>query len=180
MNVGARRLNLADLLIVVAGLAGGLAMGRAFVASGAHRRYNWGSERLAVAEGWSASLMLGSTLAVLMLRARRPRAPWRRLRREPGLLACVIVVATLGVRAAQDALIYYRAGFDSPSFRNALFAGILGPAGYGFAIFVGWGTLAVCGGWRSEAGAIDRMGRAVGWSWIAAFAILPLVHWWIQ
>src|SRR4051812_48727482 len=82
-----RRLNLLDLVALVAGCAAGLALGRYYIASGTHRHYNWGSEPLAVAEGWGVSLGVSLTLTYLALRARRPRPALRGLVRQPGFVA---------------------------------------------------------------------------------------------
>jgi hypothetical protein len=160
-----RRLNLLDLVALFAGCAGGLAIGRYFVASGAHRHYNLG---------------LSLTLTCLALRARRPRPPWRLLARQPGFVAGLAVMATVMVRVPEILLIYGGSGFDSLAVRQALFATVLSPGGYGWPVLVSWSTLRLSGGWAAEAGLIDRLGRALGWGWAATYAALPVAHWWVQ
>jgi hypothetical protein len=173
-------MNLLDLLLLVAGCGAGLALGLHDIASGAYRYYDWGSEGLALAEAWGAALGLSVTMTTLVLRLRPPRPAWCRLRRQPGFIAGLVTIAAAVEMVLRGVVTYGKAGLGSPLFRNNVLATVLSPIEYGFFILIGWGTLKVSGAWVSEAGAIDRLGRAMGWFWIAAFVALTAAHRWVQ
>ncbi|MGO9466671.1 MAG: hypothetical protein ACLQIB_51640 [Isosphaeraceae bacterium] len=136
------------------------------------------------------------TLAILVLRLRRPRARWRRLIRQPGLVAGLAAVLVCAWRLAGFATMYARV-FGDPGLAvfNVRFTGgiggfVAGMPGWlvfdldhfvntmamiGVAVAASWVFLLVSRQWRPERSWIDRAGRALGWFWIA---ILPLTCWW--
>jgi hypothetical protein len=112
-----RRFSIGDALILIAGLAAGLALVRA-----TSPEFTPGQLRdafLSPRGGWTLWHAFGLTLelgvilfipfvagwtpACLLLQLTGPRPPWRRLRRRPGFVACLIatafVIATLAVAA---------------------------------------------------------------------------------
>lgn len=169
-----RRLNLLDLIVLIVGCAGGLSIGRYCIGIGAHRAgYIWGPERLAVVLAWGYSQGLALTVTLLVLRIRRPRPSWRDLMKQPGLVAC-LVVTMARLLSLQQLMIYYFQGQ-----RLIAIALMLDGVGFGYTVLVAWVTLRLSGGWTPEAGAIDRLGRLVGWGWIAVYAIMPLIRIWV-
>src|SRR5262245_60560959 len=102
-----RRFSIGDVLILIAGLAAGLALVRA-----TSPELTPGQLRdafLSPRGGWTPWHAFGLTLelgtiflipfvaawtpACLLLQLSRPRPPWRRLRRQPGFVACLIAAA---------------------------------------------------------------------------------------
>ena len=114
-----RRFATRDVLVLIAGLAAGLALAR----SASPPDFTAGKLRDAFLNprgGWTLWHAFGLTLelgtvffvpfvagwtpACLLLQLAPPRPPWRRLRRRPGFVACLVatafVTATLSVAAA--------------------------------------------------------------------------------
>jgi hypothetical protein len=61
---------------------------------------------------------------------------------------------------------------------ESLFARLLfSSVGYGYTASIAWFVLWLSGGWSSEARIIDRLGRLLGWCWIASFVIQPVLQW---
>src|SRR5262245_13941470 len=103
-----RRVAISDVLVLIAGLAVGLALARAtsseFITAGQLR-----DAFLSPRGGWTLwyafaltlefgticfiPFMAGWTPACLLLQLAPPRPPWRRLRRRPGFVACLIATA---------------------------------------------------------------------------------------
>lgn len=162
----------------------------------AHPRWiHAGSAYLLVA----APFALMWTLAILGLRLPRPRPRWRRLVRQPGLVAGMAVAAALVVRLIGYAIlrlrligqglvnIYYQGDINGgPTIstnapRNSEFLmfgyshAMNSLAVIGVAVASSWMLLGISGRWRAERSWIDRAGRALGICWIA---ILPVTVWW--
>jgi hypothetical protein len=142
------------------------------------------------------------TLAVLGLALRRPRARWSRLVRQPGLVAGLMAAFVLVVRLPGFATMCVRVvGNSNLAVRNVTSIGGGGigrgggcftglPPGYlwfdadhflntmamiGVAVGSSWILLLLSGRWRAERSWNDRVGRVLGWFWIA---ILPFTCWW--
>ena len=128
--------------------------------------------------GWLANdyevagfaLML-SSVAVLVLRARRPRPSIPRVMRQPGTVACFMVVANtwLGdlnwvvARLAAGTPhefrsvgeeIWSRLSPEFPDYRSS------------YLVVTAWVVLYLGRLARPEPGWVDRSGRVVGWAWI--------------
>jgi hypothetical protein len=206
-----RKFLLSDAIVLVAATAVGLDLVKPFSAAMTPVRWTppfpFGSRFLGWIEGVWVGLVLAShfavawTLAILGLRLRRPRAPWRRLVRQPGLVAGLMVASVLVLRLLGFATMCVRV-LGQSNLRNvtSLGGGGIGragggafmglPEGYlwfdfdhflntmamiGVAVGSGWVLLLVSGRWRAEPSWIDRAGRVLGWFWIAIF---PLTGWW--
>ncbi|MEO6808264.1 MAG: hypothetical protein ABI353_04045 [Isosphaeraceae bacterium] len=115
---------------------------------------------------WSCAAMLGAapliafwSLALLIIRLRKPRPPIRRLSREPGFIACV--ASALGIL------------FGALIFITYLLRGRSGewilPVGFpvGYAVAASWLTLVLNRRWRPVPDLLDRAGRVLGVYWIA-------------
>jgi hypothetical protein len=137
---------------------------------------------------WGVSALIGSsaafltaTLALIPLRLRRPRPYGERLWRQPGWLACAAVALTLAISLAQEllevAFILIRLGpsrLDLASLsRNLLLAF---PSKAVLAVAAAWATLGLVGGWESEKGWVDRLGRLFGLYWIG----YPILAWIVE
>jgi hypothetical protein len=129
---------------------------------------HWGSLILRHTQPMAAVL----TLAVFLLRILQPRPDFRRLARQPGFTACV--AATLAI-CIGGGLNYAttRASFV-PGFEAQGYIQIaLLPNGSDPGIAVGacWVLLALGRRWRSERSWIDRLGRLLGFYWLAMIVI---------
>jgi hypothetical protein len=124
--------------------------------------------------GRPRAYILAWTAALIAIRFRHPRAPLRRVARQPGLAAClaVSVVSLIGaIRQAMLACLYWS---ETPGARwiDPL-RSILGfqwseqSAGpTGLAVGAVWLLLRLSRRWRPEPGWIDRAGIIVGVYWI--------------
>lgn len=187
-----RCLNLVDLAVVVAGCAVGLAIFRLYfwLEPGLSYRvsfylkpgsgYSDAGRRLATTLGFIASVGPALTASVLVLRFRRPRPAWSVIRKQPGFIACLIVPASIAVKVPHILLLWSGSEFISARERQILMARVLlnGEA-FGYVILISWIAMWALGGWKSEAGAIDRLGRAIGWGWIFIFVVSPLLQFWL-
>jgi hypothetical protein len=199
-EAGCRRFTISDALILVAatavGLAGaqGLEFTRRLMAYATRPELRT-PERTIIAIWHGIDLfvlpcLMAWTLALLALRLRRPRPGRVRLGRQPGMMACVAVVAGLALGIIETAVEVLMA-FAGNDFRGS-FAGPAGavswqaklsrlvlpwnfivPYYFGTAVVVAWTVLAVSGRWRREPGWIDTAGIGLGLAWIGlSFAYL--------
>ena len=99
-------------------------------------------------------VLVGLTLVQPFLRLRRPRPPLRDLVRQSGFVVCLAVIV--------GTLIFVDLGWVA---QIEVSWGAV-PA---YALLLFWPVLGLPP-WRSEASWIDRLGRAVGWGWIAVIA----------
>ena len=106
---------------------------------------------------------LGSaSLALLILRLRKPRPERRRCLRQPGMVASAAATLALAIEAAR-VIPLFALGSTSVRLSNLF----IGPdQRICFAILGAWTALKVGGIWRPEPGGIDRAGRVVGVAWI--------------
>ena len=123
--------------------------------------------------------LVSATLALLVIRMRRPRPAWRRLAYQPGATACAGVALVL---ACQSFLILVGIGLKpNPGDDLRRLGGrplpprtggiIRGSTGVGLAVIGSWLVLAWGRRWRAEASWVDRAGRLIGACWIALFVI---------
>jgi hypothetical protein len=169
-----RNFGILDAMILVAATAAGLALYRAMSFPPMNGFPKPAMIALAGVEV-AVPLLVALTPAVLILRLRRPRPRWRRLARQPGLVACcvamlILIFEILLIVPINAALFRSLPVFPSGSifFR--------GYAGYGVA--GGWAIMALGGSWHPEPRWIDRLGRALGFAWIIVNLIaqsLPLL-----
>lgn len=129
-------------------------------------------------------LLVTLTPAVLVMRLRRPRPRWRRLLRQPGMVACCAAIlpiagALLGLRQffrfLSDTTVIDRG--DIISYRigpplGVLFGSVGAPVG--FWVLGAWLILALSGRRRPEKSGIDRVGRLVGIGWISITVMTAL------
>ena len=115
------------------------------------------------------------TLAVLAVRLRASRPPWRRLCRHPGITACCAVV----IVGLHNAVLL--SCLSLLSFTIMSEALLLTALPVGLAVSATWANLVVSGRWRPQACPFDRAGRALGAFWIAVvplhFAVLVMLFW---
>ena len=198
-----RRLNLLDLMILIAAVPIGLSWSQ----------YQYGGRPLA--EGSLASLRLFPILAnakpdrgielefyraaawlglvgpavmvagiaLLAMALREPKRRWPRTLRQPGVAACAATILAFAmdvVRSGMTALENYRISLD-PRFRHVYSMGqwelvafdFLNPAHIGFCVASAWMALWLAGALRSGRSWIDYLGRVLGVYWI----VLMLLSW---
>ena len=123
------------------------------------------------------------TLGVLALRLRKPRPRWRRLARQPGIVA-YFALALSWVAAGAYAVVGALSNVPTvatPATAPGLPPGtsfawvllsyhqeftVLGSVLAGFAVVVAWATMILVGRWRPEPTWLDRLGRLVGVAWM--------------
>ncbi len=160
----ARRLTLADAMILVAATAAAMAMARALAPKAPPR----GAARLL---DWYVlfALLICWTVALFAVRLRRPRPPLRRLALQPGLLATATATTALALLGPLIAM--ERHAGSRPNLESN-FLVILIILQVGSAVGGAWLALAVSGRRRPEPGWIDALGRLVGAAWLVATGIL--------
>jgi hypothetical protein len=120
-------------------------------------------------------------LALIPVRLAGPRPRFRRLTRQPGLIAACasgVAIAMIGLPIVVGAL---AAGASWDEFSEMLSSEdeVWSATMYGgLAVLVSWMTLFVGGRWRAEPSWVDRLGRAMGLCWILA-AIAVWAAWFL-
>jgi hypothetical protein len=121
---------------------------------------------------WSGPCLSSLTLAVTALGFHRPRPRWRRLVRTPGMVAGLAVALALVVKAIQGLLFLNLSGTPlfllNPGWKGPwvnFWITLPGLAGY--TVAASWIILALGGRWSAGSNAQERLGRAVGWCWVA-------------
>src|SRR5262245_16769334 len=181
-----RRFAISDVLVLIAGLAAGLALARATSPEFTTRQLRdallrprggwtlWHAFGLTLELGmfFFIPFVAGCTPACLLLQLARPRPPWRRLRRRPGFVACLIatafVVVTLSIAMVLLATSAWEFRLSSDRY---LVAHVLGGLLAGFGVTAGWSTMKLCGACRPAPAWPDRLGRLTGAIWVAVGAI---------
>ena len=170
-DVKYRPIGIADLMILIAATAAGLSFCREF-----DRRLTslqWGprSERRYRVVATAPFLTSGS-LAVLIVRARRPRPSRRRIVRQPGSLAAIVAIGLIALRMpilAATRFFLHGEPIDGSWWITAtrdLSSQV------GLVIVTSWFALSAAGLWRAEPSWIDRAGRLVALGWITLFLAL--------
>jgi hypothetical protein len=192
MVVQVRRFTLADAMILVAAVAAGLAFSRAWLRCATERamyssaifpRDSW--PPLATVSRWLVQewpLVAMMAPALLVLRARRPRPPRRRLFAPPGLVACAAVMIAMALEALANIVQVVLYAMSLGGSKNVLdevgvlnirqaALGVFSSTTIGIVVAAVWGSMALTGRWRPEPSWIDRAGRVIGWLWIALIPI---------
>lgn len=163
MDCPTRRFTLLDGMILTAATAVGLGVARFHVGlyEGREIPFSDHPSRISLWVGFAW------TVALIPLRLRAPRPPFRDIRRQPGL---VMAIAVVSAGIFDDLLWTLLRNFSghgsSVSFVLQL---LVEPVEIAPWIAAGWIALAFSGGWRGEAGWIDRLGRLLGTLWIVAW-----------
>lgn len=177
--------SIADGLIMIAGIAAGMALVRATnpgitLAEVQHGLLNpRGGWTLLMA--FEIVLETSAILVIPFLAAWTPAyllvqvtgSRWRRLRRRPGFVACLIAsTVALGTLAVAIALIAASVWDTSTSGGNHyVTARLLGGLLAGSGVLAGWVTMWLCGICRPVPTWKDRLGRFTGVVWIAMGAV---------
>ncbi len=106
--------------------------------------------------------------AVLILRSARPRPPLREVCRQPGTVACPAVVLASIDRFVDDAHVFIVNEFQG--YFPVLLVHMADARAFGGAVAPAWILPAAAGRWESATDRVDRLGLAVGISWMALYA----------
>jgi hypothetical protein len=157
-----RPLTLLDVMILVAATGVGFHFCRASMDRQLVETKSWTTINLAsfVAASW--------TISVLAIRLVPPRPGFRRLMRQPGTVACLIVAIVIAVKALYCGVIGAVAPPIKPNWFETL---ALQSGSFGAAVCVAWLMLLLSGRRLPEPSWIDRLGRALGAYWIILLAI---------
>jgi hypothetical protein len=120
----------------------------------------------ALVSGVLAPLAVSLSLALWVLRLRQPRPNWRRVFRQPGMVACTATVTETAVfllKAVLSEYYVYRSKGFTPPLQGFWIARL---PWNGEVVAIAWLVLWLSGSWRPEASWIDRAGRALGVYWI--------------
>ena len=172
-----RRITISDVMVLVAVTAVSIVAARSMLSLMKLPPGWWGVSALL----GSSAAVLTATLALIPLRLRHPRPYGERLWRQPGWLACAAVVLALAISLAQQllevAFILIRLGpsrLDLASLFKSLLLGL--PTKAVFSVAAAWATLSLVGGWESEKGWVDRLGRLLGLYWLS----YPILAWVVE
>lgn len=119
------------------------------------------------------------TIALVMLRAFPPRPNFRRLARQPGVVACVAVTAAVSVENLAKfsdvvVIVRYAAGKWS-EIASLAYWNVQGDS-ESLAVFVAWLLLAWSGRWKRERSWVDHLGLIFGVYWL----VMTPLHWLIN
>ena len=168
-----RKFSLGDMMILVAAAALGLLLQRTYLMTpNPHpwallggSLYRWLFE--------SCPFLIPASLALVAMRLRRPRPAARRLRREPGLVACLAVIVTEVTRDVQSFISeVYQGHLHGNFYRFIPDYRISGPFFWGYSVALAWSVMVLTGVWRPQPSWIDRAGRALGVLMIALSLII--------
>jgi hypothetical protein len=187
---GRRRFTIADGMILVSVLAVWCVFIRYFYKSSVYIRSPLHGE---YAIHWAAynSLLLWSSLALLILRVRKPRPSRFRLFCQPGFAACFAAVFCclwrLFFYGVNGAISLSRLPANMPGQRRRailsairrLADGSLSPEAVASGIVLIWLFLVLSRRWRAEPSWIDRAGRLVGVLWLVA-AVGLWIEWYMR
>lgn len=128
--------------------------------------------------GWSCPSLVAATIALVIVRLRRPRPSLPRLCRQPGFCALGAVTAILFLGSllglsAVVAIVLQGNGMGDDRLRWFFFA--LTSSDMGLVVAAVWLVQRVSQRWRAERGWIDCCGRFLGFCWIVSF----LAGWWL-
>lgn len=181
-----RRFGVMDTVILVAALAVAAASIRPLVQFGTGmvgffeecfpsvKRTAYTEVALNAVEPWLAAL----TVAFIVIRLRRPRPPFRRLVRQPGMAACLAVLSLMAVNclAAGVAL----AILGTPREEEALYLQFVTPLfrETGGGVLAVWFVMVLAGVCRPEPGWVDRAGRLLGLCWVVMFLASTWQQFW--
>lgn len=174
-----RGFGIGDGLILIAGVAASLALCKALMGDITPQKL-WDAF-VRPTPGWSLDyafkltcelgVMVGIPLLAawaptcLILQLRKPRAPWRRLRRQPGFIACAIATTSLILIVGMSlgsACLGIRTNGGPEFLPDIIMCGLAGGSG----VLASWTTLMLSGVCRRMPSWTDRLGRVVGAAWI--------------
>jgi hypothetical protein len=180
------RFGIAEGLILIAGVAAGLASVKAlmpeFNPQRAFDAFVKLTERWSVWDAFAMfvelNLLLGIpflaawTPSCLVVHLVKPRDSWHRLRRQPGFLACLTATAVIVPAFAASAMsAWFSIGMNTRSAPERfisvyLLTGVLAGSG----VLWNWLTLWLCGVFRPRPTSKDRLGRLTGAAWLVTGA----------
>jgi hypothetical protein len=167
-----RGFTIVDAMILAAATAGGCAWFRAVVINSWSHDFpeSW-HERIAVKGILATSaLLMAWSAAFLVIRLRQPRPRFRRLARQPGMVACSAATVAILYQLLWMLLVGMKWGLQTAYTKGYLPSGkgVLSTVGAEAELWVAgaWLALALGGRWRSERSWIDRLGRILGLTWI--------------
>jgi hypothetical protein len=132
-----------------------------------------GSSRVLV---WCAQPMASAwTLGILAASLWRRPSP-RRLARRPGAMACVAAVLAMLVAGPANLAVWHPNLIPGLPFTTRLqvylgYALRFQRGECGLAVAAAWTAMALAGRWRAQPDAIDRLGRAMGFFWLALIPV---------
>ena len=180
-----RKFGIADGMILIAGIAAGMAMIR-LLAPVVSWEQVWGAF-VTPSQGWSLSYALGLfvelgvmfgipvlaawTPACLLVQVLKPRPAWRRLRRRPGFIAClsstVVVAGAVAVTTTCVLLQFFVPVAPDAYVKPALLGGCVAGSG----VLWLWAAMWFWGVWHARPTWVDRLGRLTGIAWVIVGAI---------
>jgi hypothetical protein len=175
-----RKFGILDAMIMVVATAAGLSLFRT-IDPLSHDPLSWSTRSprvyCAVLGGVRATVpfLVTWTPVLIVLRLRRPRPRWRRLARQPGLVACSIATLILMVGCLN---LLSLEGLPSDRFYHLHNRMVFFDLYPGYGVAGAWLILISSGRWRPELSGIDRLGRALGLVWMIVGLItqgLPLL-----
>jgi len=182
-----RRLNVADLVVLVLAAAVGLVLVR-------HDLSALFTQPLDLVNGqwverWSLPVALSKAVTVevwlmawatgwLVLQLRQPRAPLRRLSRRPGFFACASTALIVCVSGPLTWLIVTSRTSHMSEWLDRMVWAELVASQIGAAVFAGWAVLAAGGRCRLRAGWLEQVGRGIGLVWVAMLPLNLLHFFW--
>jgi hypothetical protein len=119
---------------------------------------------------WPLNVILAPcTIAVLLLRLRKPHPPWRRLGRQPGAVGVLLGSMGVTVTALAATVLFGVFATAAGDFQSVFYvSGGIVSSMVAALILGGWIAMALGGAWRRSAGWLDRIGRIVSVTWIVA------------
>ncbi len=176
---GSRSLSISDGMILVAASAVAF-MG--FRLTAQNQRWDLAGGKWAIV--WVPDILdwgaCSFALALVVIRLRNSRPSRDRLWRQPGWLACFVVVTTLALETVEILSLYFvqETAMTGSSALNLpmIFLEILplhAPDDISRAVIAIWIILALSQRWEAEPQGIDRLGRIVGWYWVARAVVSP-------
>ncbi len=159
-------------------------------------------QAIEIAASWTIPFALSLTVALLILRLRRPRPPIRRIASQPGTVACFAALAAYAFHVVEDVycwvlayltrpksavqlpsppfIRYDNIGYHPPvaewlrsTFLEQFPTGI--SPSVAVAIIIGWYVIFASGRWRRPSGWIERAGRWLGVLWIGLAVLLAML-----
>lgn len=197
MTTPGRPFGVADLLILIAATAAGLAASR-MMAADVSLKVIWDMLSTPPSEGWSIGVIAGMfgdlgthflmpclatwTAACLLMQLRNPRPARRRFVRMPGAMACLVATVAIGLTAAGGLATWAMTAPDNRHRMQRLFGAIIfGSHQVGAAVLWCWATMAISGRWRPEPTWLDRSGRLLGAGWVftaTIYGYVTVTLWW--
>lgn len=199
-----RRFRVADIMILVAATAIGCAFSQG-ISAATGGELSWQAVYKDVTEvlrgppfeGWlltylhlltefvvqTSPFIASWTVAFMAIRLLGPRPRWRRVARQPGMIAACASLLSLALFGSiiLGAMLASTFSGYAPDFFTVTEAVYFSHLFVSMSILVSWMTLLLGRRWRAEPSWIDRLGRALAVSWIvggllvASVLILPAI-----